>query len=68
MIEHLEVYAFTVEEVKVDEDSAIKENNLFCSHSRVFSNFSQFTSNNNKDFNVTSLKKVLLKRDYPLLK
>lgn len=26
-MEHLEVYALTVEKVKVDEDSAIKENN-----------------------------------------
>ena len=48
MIEHLEVDALTVEKVKVDEDSAIKENNLFCSHSRVFSNFSQFTSTTTK--------------------
>ena len=53
--------------VKGDDDSAIKEQLLFCSHTPDFEDFSILATNNN-DFKVTLMKSLLIDRDHPLNK
>ena len=43
--------------MKGDNDSAIKEHNLFCNHSSDFDNFSILASNN-KDFKVALMESL----------
>ena len=43
--------------MKGDNDSAIKEHNLFCNHSSGFDNFSILASNN-KDFKVALMESL----------
>ena len=64
MCEHLGDSAFTGEKVKGDNDSAIKEHNLFCNHSSSFDDFSILPSNNN-DFKVTLMEIFLINRGHP---
>ena len=66
MCEYLGVSALTGKRVKGDNDSAVKEHNLFCNHSSGFDNFSILASNNN-DFKVTLMESLLINRDHPLL-
>ena len=66
MCEHLEVSALTGKRVKVDNDSAIKQHHLFCSHSSGLDDFSRLASNNN-DFKVTLMESLLINRDHPPL-
>ena len=53
MIEHFGVSAHVREKVKEDDDSAIKECNLFSNYSFGLCNLS-LLANNNNDFDVTS--------------
>ena len=66
MCEHLCVSALTRKRMKGDNDSAIKGDNLFCSHSSGFDYFSILASNNN-DFKVTLMESLLTNRDHPPL-
>ena len=66
MSEHLGVSALTGKRVKEDNDSAIKEHHLFCSHSPGFDDFSILASNSN-DFKVTLMESLLINRDAPPL-
>ena len=66
MCEQLGVSALTGNRVKGDNDSAIKEHNLFCNHSSGFGDFSIVVRNNN-DFKVTLMKSLLINRDQPSL-
>ena len=52
--------------VKGDDDSAFKENLLFCSDSPDFEDFAVFTTKN-KGFKVTLVEGLLTNRDHPLL-
>ena len=52
--------------VKGDDDSAIKEQLLFCSHTPDFEDFSILATNNN-DFKVTLTESLLINRDHPPL-
>ena len=65
MCENFWVSALTGKRVKGDNDSAIKEHNLFCNHSSGFDNFSILASNN-KDFKV-ALWRVFNQQDHPPL-
>ena len=58
MCEHLGVSPLTEERVKGDNNSAIKEHNLFCNHSSRFNDFSILASNNN-DFKVILMESLL---------
>ena len=66
MCEQLGISALTVERVKGDDDSAIKEYLLFCNHTPEFEDFSILASNNN-DFKVMLMKSLLINRDHPRL-
>ena len=66
MCEQLGVSAVTGKIVKGDNNSAIKEYNLFCNHSSSLDNFSILASNNN-DFKVILMESVLINKDHPLL-
>ena len=63
MCEHLGISALTGKRVKGDDDSAIKEHLLFCSHTPDFENFSILATNNN-DFKVMSVESLLINRDH----
>ena len=63
MCEHLGVSG---KRVKGDNDSAIKEQHLFCNHSSGFDDSSILASNNN-DFKVTLIESILINRDHPPL-
>ena len=52
--------------VKGDDDSAIKEDLLFCNHTPDFEDFSILATNNN-DFKVTLIESLLINRDHPPL-
>ena len=64
--EYLGVSALTGKRVKGDNNSVIKEHNLFCNHSSGFVVFSILASNNN-DFKVTLMESFLINRDQPPL-
>ena len=66
MCEQLGVSAVTGKIVKGDNNSAIKEHNLFCNHSSSLDDFSILASNNN-DFKVILMESVLINKDHPLL-
>ena len=66
MCEHLGVSALTGKRVKGDNDSVIKEHQLFCNHSSGFEYFSILASNKN-DFKVTLMESLLINRDHPTL-
>ena len=66
MCEHLGVSAPTGKRVNGNNDSAMKEHNLFCNHSSGFDDFFILASNNN-DFKVTSMESPLINRDDPPL-
>ena len=66
MCEHLGVSALTGKRVKGNNDSAIKERQLFCNYSSGFDDFSILASNNN-DFKVTLMESLLINRDHPAL-
>ena len=57
MREDLGVSALIGKRVKRDNNSAIKEHNLFCNHSSGFDDFSILGSNNNY-FKVTLVKSL----------
>ena len=59
--EHLGISA-----LKGDDDSAIKEHLLFCTHTPDFEDFSILAANNN-DFKVTLMESLLINRDHPPL-
>ena len=56
----------TGKRVKGDDDSAIKEHLLFCSHTPHFEDFSILATNSN-DFKVTLTESLLINRDRPPL-
>ena len=64
--EHLGISALTGKRVKGDDDSAIKEQLLFCNHTPDFEDFSILATNNN-DFKVTLMESFLINRDHPPL-
>ena len=64
MCEHLGTSALTGKRVKGDDDSAIKEQLLFCNHTPDFEDFSILATNNN-DFKVMLIESLLINRDYP---
>ena len=66
MCEHLGVSVLTGKRVKGDNNSAIKEQHLFCNHSSGFDDFSILASNNN-DFKVTLMESLLINKDHPPL-
>ena len=66
MCEYLGVSALTGKRVEGDNDSAIKEHNLFCNNSSGFDNFSILPDNNN-NFKVTLMENLLINRDRPPL-
>ena len=66
MGEHLETSALTGERVKGDDNFAIKEHLLFCSHTLDFEDFSILATSNN-DFKVTLMESLLINRDHPPL-
>ena len=66
MCEHLGVSAFIGKRVKGDNDSDIKEHQLFCNRSSGFDDFFILASNNN-DFKVTFMKSLLINRVNPPL-
>ena len=59
-------YVNTWERVKDDDDSAIKDHVLCCSHAPDFEDFSILATNNN-DFKITLMESVLISRDPPPL-
>ena len=61
--EHFGVSVLTGKRIKKDNDSVIKEYNLFCNHSSGFDNFFILTSNSN-DFKVTVIDSLLINRDH----
>ena len=63
MCEQLGISAFTGKGVKGDDDSAIKEHLLFCSHAPDFEDFSILATNND-DFKVTLMESLLINRDH----
>ena len=66
MCEYLGISALTGKRVKDDDDSAIKENFLFCNHTPDFEDFAILATNNN-DFKVTLVENLLINRDHPFL-
>ena len=52
MFEHWGIFAFAGKRVKSDDDSAIKENPLFCNHAPDFEDLSILATNKN-DFKDT---------------
>ena len=58
--------ALSEKTAKGDNNSTIKEHNLFCIHSSDFDDFSILASNSN-DFKVTFTKSILVNRYYPPL-
>ena len=66
MCEHLGISALTGKRVKGDDDSAIKEQLLFCNHTPDFEDFSILAANNN-DFKVKLMEGLLINRDHPPL-
>ena len=62
MSEHLGISALTGKRVKGDDDCAIKEHLLFCSHTPEFEDFSILAGKNN-DFKVTLMESLLINRD-----
>ena len=64
MWEHLEVSALTGKKVIGDNDSAIKDQNLFCNHISGFNDFSILASSNN-DFKFTLMESLLIDLDHP---
>ena len=66
MCEHLGISELTGKRVKGDDDSAIKEHPLFCSHTTDFEDFSILATDNN-DFKVTLKESLLINGDYALL-
>ena len=66
MCEHLGVFALTGKKEKGDNDSAIKEQNLFCNHLSGFDDFSILADNNN-EFKITLMESLLINRDHPPL-
>ena len=58
MSKHLGIFALTGKRLKEDDDSAIKEHNLFYNHLSGFDNFSILASNN-IDFKVTLMEFLL---------
>ena len=63
MCKHLGISALTGKWVKGDNNSAIKEQLLFCNHTPDFEDFSILSPNNN-DFNVTLMEILLINRDF----
>ena len=61
--ENFGVSVLTGKRIKKDNDSVIKEYNLFCNHSSGFDNFFILTSNSN-DFKVTVIDSLLINRDH----
>ena len=59
MCEHLGISELTGKRVKGDDDSAIKEHPLFCSHTTDFEDFSILATDNN-DFKVTLMESFLI--------
>ena len=66
MCEHLGVSALTGKRVKGDNNSAIKEHNLFCNNLSGFDDFS-ILAGNKYDFKVTLMESLLINRDHPPL-
>ena len=66
MCEYLGISALAGKRVKDEDDSAIKENFLFCYHIPDFEDFSILATNNN-DFKVTLMENLLINRDHPFL-
>ena len=64
--EHLAVSALTRKRMKGDNDSIIKEHDLFCNHSSGFDDFSILASKNN-DFKFRLMESLLIKRNHPPL-
>ena len=62
MYEHLGVSALTGKRIQGDDDSAIKEHHLLCSHSYGFDDFSILVGNSN-DLKVTLMDRPLVNRD-----
>ena len=66
MCEHLGISALTGKRVPGDDDFAIKEHLLFCSHTPDFEDSSILATNNN-DFKVALMESLLINRDQPPL-
>ena len=66
LCEHLGISALTGKRVKGEDDSAIKEHRLFCSHTPDFEDFSILVTSNN-DFKVTLMESLPINRDHPSL-
>ena len=66
MCEHLGFSALTGKRIKGDDDSAIKEDLLFCNHTPDFEDFSILATNKNV-FKVTLMESLLINRDHPPL-
>ena len=66
MYEYMGISTLFGKRVKGDDDSAFKENLLFCSHSPGFEDFAVCTTKNN-GFEVTLVERLLTNRDHPLL-
>ena len=66
MCKHLGISALTGKRVKNDDDSAIKEHLLFCSHAPDFEDFSILATKNN-DFKVLLMESLLINKDHPSL-
>ena len=66
MCEHLGISALTGKIVKDDNDSAIKEDLLFCNYPHDFEDFSILATKNN-DFKFTLIASLLINRDHPPL-
>ena len=66
MCEHLGISAPTGKRAKGDDDSATKEQLLFCNHAPDFEDFSILATNNN-DVKVTLMDSLLINGDHPPL-
>ena len=66
MCEQLGISALTGKRAKGDDDSAIKEHLLFCSHIPDFEDFSILATSIN-DFKVTLMESLQINRDHPPL-
>ena len=66
MCEDLRISSFTGKRVKGDDDSAIKERFLFCSHTRDFEDFSVLATENS-NFKFTLMENLLINRNHPPL-
>ena len=66
MCEHPEVSTLTGKSVKGDNDSALKEHQLFCHYSSGFDYLSILARSIN-DFKVTLMESFLINRDHPPL-